>query len=279
MIKARLIAGDTSVDFILAPFNRFAHEFTIGEERSGHRDQISVPARQHFFCHTRRIDPVGGDHRHRDMLAQLASHAGERGPWHHRRDRRYRAFMPSKVSRDNRNTSLLEPLRQSNNFVPAHAAFQHVHRRDAENDDKIRSNSSAGLLHYLQRKPHPVFIRTAVSVVAQIGLFNKECGNQISGRSNDLDTIIARFLCHDRTANMVADLFLDTIIVKRGWNIMSNARPYSRGCNCIPCACKRARVKYLHADFYVRICRMDRFSHEAVLGCFFFRRHGRTAAG
>ena len=174
MIKARLIARDAGVNFIFAAFDGFAHEFAIRQQGSCHRNQISIAARQHRLCHVGHVDAVRRDHRHFNMFAQPPSYTCKCGPRHHRCNSRNRTFVPSEVGGNDADACEFKPLCQGDNFVPAHPAFEHIHGGDAEDDDEILPHRRTRLFYDFQRKAHPVFVRSAIGIVAQVGFLNKE---------------------------------------------------------------------------------------------------------
>ena len=47
---------------------------------------------------------------------------------------------------------------EQRHFIPTHAALQHVHAGNAENNDEIFADRGATTAHDFKRKPHTVFI-------------------------------------------------------------------------------------------------------------------------
>ena len=233
MVEAGLVTGNASVDFILAALDRLAHEGAVGEHRPRHRHQIGIAARQNLLRDIRHVDPVGGDHRYIDFLAQTAGYRCKRSPGNHRGDGRHGTFMPCKMSRNDGHTGFFQSFGQRDDLLPAHAVFQHVHCRDAKNQDEVLTNRGAGLLDDLDRETDAVFVAAAIFIFAQIGFLDQKGRNQIAGRPDNLDPVIARLFCHHRAADMVADLLFDAGLVEFVGDIARNPRLHRRRGNAI----------------------------------------------
>ena len=89
--------------------------------------------------------------------------------------------MPGEVGGDDVYTGLFQCFAESDDLVPAHSAFQHVHRRDAEDQYEILADRRAGPLYNFDGKSYAVFIASAIFIFPQIGFLDQKGGNEIAG--------------------------------------------------------------------------------------------------
>ena len=172
VVQTRLITSNAGVDLVTATGCRLIHKLTICQHGASHGYQVGVPSLQHFLSHFRHINPVGGDHRDADFLANSRRHTRKRGARDHGRDSRNARLVPYKVRRNNAGASLLEFLRQQSNLVPAHTTLKHVHCGNAENNNEIVAHGRANTPDHLERKPHSVLVTPTPLVFSLICFFN-----------------------------------------------------------------------------------------------------------
>ena len=200
------------------------------------------------------------------MLAQPAGHLCKGGARHHGGDGRHLGLVPAKMRAHDGGANGFDGLGQRHHFVPRHAAFKHVHRRDAEDDNEIRPHGFADAADHLDREAHPVFKAATPLIGAQIGLFDKESGEQIACRADNLDTVIAGQLGHRGAIGKIIQLFFDTGLIEFIGHKPTDPRPYRRRCHRFGRASERPGVQDLHADLHIRIGGMNGFGDEAMVG-------------
>ena len=278
MVQTGLVAGDAGIDLVLAPLQRLLHQIGISQHRPRHADQISVPTLQHLFSHIGHVDAVGSDHRHADVLAQAPRHAGKGRARHHGGDGRHLSFMPAEVGGDDRGARPLHALGEVNHLFPGEAALKHVHGRDAEHDDEVGTDGGADASHHLQREALAVFPAPAPLVSALIGALDQKCGEEIPGRSDDLDAVIARKFGHGRAGGEVGQLFFNALFIKGCRRVGRDPRLDRRGSDAAFRPGHGSRMQDLKADFHVWIFGVNGFGDQTVLGGLLRRRQLHPAA-
>ena len=168
------------------------------------------------------------------------------------------------MGRDNRHADFLKLARQFRHFVPAHAALQHVHRRNAEDDDEVIADGFAASFGNLKRKAHAVFVRAAPLVGALIGFFNQKRRQQIACRADNLDTVITGLFCQTRTFGMVGNLFFNACLVHLGRRESPDARFDGRGRNRRIIISQRPHMQNLHHEFAIGCRVMHRIGDNAM---------------
>jgi hypothetical protein len=81
---------------------------------------------------------------------------------HHGGDGGHRRLMPAEMGADDVDAGGFQGLRQRHDLVPGQAAFEHVHRRDAEDHDEAlptaartrRTTSTAKRMRFSHGPPH-----------------------------------------------------------------------------------------------------------------------------
>ena len=288
VVQASLVAGDAGVDLVFAPLLGFAHQFRVGQHRARHRDQVGVAARKHRFGHGGHVDAVAGNNGHVQGGAQAPGDAGEGGARHQRGNRWHRCFMPAEVGADDVDASRFDRLRQLHDLVARHAAFEHVHGRDAKDQDEVGADGSAHAAHHFDSKTHALVKAAAPLVCALIGALHQKGRDQVASRADDLDTVVAGELGHGRTGGEVGDLFFDAGGVEFARLERGDARFDGGGRNTVRVRGDRAHVQDLHADLDIGVGCVHGVGHAPVLRGFGAGRElgavaafgvGRDAAG
>ncbi len=278
VIQAGLVAGDAGVDLVFAAFKGLVDQIGISQHRPRHRHEIGMARRQHSFGDLRHVDAIGCDHRHAHMLANAAGHFGKGRARHHGSDGRHLRFMPGEMRADDVGAGGFHGLGQRNHFLAGHAALQHVHRRDAENQDEIRAHRRPCPANDLDRKAHAVFKAAAPLVFAQIGLFDQKRRQQIAGRSDDLHAVIAGGLGLRRAIGKIRQLLFDAVRVQFTRHMAADAAAHRRWCHAICSARQWPGMQDLQHDLHVRRSSVHRLGHDPVLRSFGRRGQFRAAA-
>ncbi|NBU27131.1 MAG: hypothetical protein EBS42_02640, partial [Caulobacteraceae bacterium] len=269
MVQAGLVAGDAGIDLVLAALEGLQHQVRVGQHGAGHGDQVGVALGQDGFGHVRHVDAVAGDHRNGQFLAQPPGDLGEGGAGHHGGDGRDLGLVPAEMGRDDCGPGGDHGLAQGDDFLPGQAPLQHVHGRDAEDDDEVRSHGLAHPAHHLDGEPHAVLETAAPLVGALVGAFHQEGGQQIAGRPDDLDPVIAGQLGHGCAVGEIGQLFLDAVLVQLMGHVGGDPGADGRGGHGSGGPGQRPGMEDLQADLDVRIGGMDRLGHHPVLGGLF----------
>ena len=206
-----------------------------------------------------------GDHRHIQYLAQTAGDLGEGGPGHHGGDGRHLRLVPAEVGGDDVHPLGLQRLGQHDDLFPGQAILQHVHGRDAEDQDEIGPHRRAHPSDDLDRELHPVLERPAPAVGALVGLVHQEGRDEIAGRADDLDAVIAGLFGQHGAVGEVGDLLLDAGFVQFVGGIGGDARPDWRRRHAVGRTGQGAAVQDLHADLHVGVGGVNGLSDDAVL--------------
>ena len=156
-------------------------------------------------------------------------------------------------------------LAQRHHLVPRHAALQHVHGGDAEDDDEIGADRGARPPDDLDREAHAVLERAAPAVGPPVGLLDQEGRDQVAGRADDLDAVVARLPGHRCAVGEVGDLLLDAGLVEFLRHEGADARLDGRRRDAVPRARQRPGVQDLQADLHVGIGGMHRLGDQPVL--------------
>ena len=279
VIKAGLVAGDAGVDLVLAAFERLVDQIGIGQHRPRHRNEIGMAGGQHLFRYIRHVDAVRRDHRNAHMLPDAPRHFGKGGARHHGGDGRHLGLMPSEVRADDGGAGSLHGLRQLDHLLARHAAFQHVHGRDAEDQDEIIAHSFAGAADHFDREAHAVFETAAPFISAGVGLFDQKGGEEIASRADDLDAIIARRLRLRGAIGEIIELLLDPVRIQFIGHETADAGSDGRWRHARRCAGERPGMEDLHHDFHIRRSGVNGFGDDAVLRRFLWRRKLAATAG
>jgi hypothetical protein len=276
VVQAGLVAADAGVDLVLAALARLVHQLGVGQHRPRHRHQVGIAAGQHVLGHLRHVDAVAGDHRHLQLAAQPAGDLREGRARHHRGDGRHRRLVPAEMGADDVGAGAHHRMAERDDLVPGQAAFEHVHRRDAEDDQEALAHGRAHAPHHLHREAHAVIPRSAPAVGAQVGLLHQKGGQQVAGRADDLHAVVARQLGHGRALREVVQLLLNARLVQLVRREAADARLHRRRCHALRRAGQRAGVQDLHADLHLGVGRMHCLRDEFVL--FRLSRRGQLAA-
>ena len=238
---------------ILAAVARLVHQLGVGQHRPRHRDQVGIAAGEHVLGDLRHVDAVAGDHRHAQFAPQPAGDLREGRARHHRGNGRHRRLMPAEMRADDVGTRLLHCLAERDDLVPGQAAVEHVHGRDAEDQDKALAHRRAHAPHHFHRKAHAVFPRAAPAVAAMVGLLHEEGGQQVTGRADDLDTVVAGGLRQGGAAGEVGELLFDAGFVELVRRVAPDARLHRRWRHAVGRAGERTGVQDLQADLHLGV--------------------------
>lgn len=194
MADAALGAGDAGTNVVGSAFPDLVGEVRVGDEGSGHADDVQLTLLDEPFRQGRRVDPTGADDRQRDHLFQAR-----------RQVRELARFVI--VGRPVRATALgarHDPLPHVE-VIDAPCTFEQpghglvvlqtqtvVHEIvvEANAQQEIGAELAAHRFHHLEQEAHPLLeIAAAILVVAKIGRWIEKIGEQIVHSHRQLDAI------------------------------------------------------------------------------------------
>src|SRR5258706_7090496 len=143
MVEAGLVAGDADVDPRAVARSGFVREFGVRQHCARERHHVRVAARDDVLGDLGRVDAVGGDHGDLHGLFQPPRRPGKARTRHGLRDRGDARLVPADAGVEDRRARALDRARDLERFLAREAAFDQVERRDAVDDDELRTGGDA----------------------------------------------------------------------------------------------------------------------------------------
>ncbi len=215
VVQAGLVAGDAGIDLVFTALPGLVHKLRVREHGARHGHEVRVAGRQYLLGDIGHINAVAGNGGNAQLFGQAPGDTGKGGAGHAGGNSRYCRFVPGEVGADDIRTCLLDRLPQLHHFLPGHAALQHVHGGDPENDDEVVAHRRANAAHHLDRKAHAVLVTAAPPISALVGLRHQEGTEQITGGADDFHAVVARLARAAGAVGKVRQLLLDAGLVQR----------------------------------------------------------------
>ena len=212
MIEAGLVAGDAGVDLLGPAGTGLGHELRVGQQRPGHRYQVGLAGGEQGFGDLRGVDPVAGDHRHLQFVAQPCADLGEGRARHRGDDGRHARLVPADTGVEQGDAGFLQGQGDAPYFVPGIAALDQVEQRQAIAEDEAFADDPPDAADDLQRQAHAVFQRAAPLVVAAVGARAEELVEQVAFAAHHFHAVVGGGLGQPRATDEGADGLADATL-------------------------------------------------------------------
>jgi hypothetical protein len=158
------------------------------------------------------VDAVAGDQRNAELSAQATGDLGKGGAGHAGGNCRNLRLVPGEVCADDVSARGLDGLGEGHHLFPAAAIGHHFHAGQAESQDKLLPQGGAYTADDLDGKAHAVGVASTPAVGALIGFLQQEAADEVTRRTNNLNTVITRLLGQLCAVDNVIDGLLYLVI-------------------------------------------------------------------